>query len=174
LAPDEVVFQTKLQIGLEPLHAARAAKIEAEVALLDADSGNNTNLRDGITDRPSRGRHPTSLWPPGVQPLPPKPWSGQGCPPSAVDPYASTSGASAEQPALSVPNRACRVAQREGTNTQLASSLAAVRVGPAHRDSQRATPRPEQWCLIEWPADEPEPTNTSCPHCPQLSVATPW
>src|SRR5204863_1213594 len=29
---------------------------------------------------------------------------------------------------------------------------------PAHRDYHRAMPRPEEWCLIEWPTDEPEPT----------------
>jgi SRSO17 transposase len=33
-----------------------------------------------------------------------------------------------------------------------------VRVRPARRDYHRSTPRPEEWCLIEWPADEPEPT----------------
>ncbi len=33
-----------------------------------------------------------------------------------------------------------------------------MRVRPAHRDYQRSTPRPEEWCLIEWPPGEPEPT----------------
>jgi SRSO17 transposase len=33
-----------------------------------------------------------------------------------------------------------------------------VRVRPAHRDYQAATARPEEWCLIEWPAGEAEPT----------------
>ena len=36
--------------------------------------------------------------------------------------------------------------------------FAAVRIRPAHRDYHRSTPRPEEWCLIEWPANEPEPT----------------
>jgi SRSO17 transposase len=31
-------------------------------------------------------------------------------------------------------------------------------VRPAHRDYEAATPRPEEWCLIEWPADAAEPT----------------
>ena len=47
---------------------------------------------------------------------------------------------------------------REGSHAPLASRFAAVRVRPAHRDYNRATPRPEEWCLIEWPAGEPEPT----------------
>jgi hypothetical protein len=50
------------------------------------------------------------------------------------------------------------VTWREGSNTRLASRFAAVRVRPAHRDYERDMPRPEEWCLIEWPKDEPEPT----------------
>jgi hypothetical protein len=58
-----------------------------------------------------------------------------------------------------VPKKAWRrVTWREGTNTKRASRFAAVRVRPAHRDYKRSTPRPEEWFLIEWPADEPEPT----------------
>lgn len=48
--PDDVVFQTKTQIALAQLRAARAAGIAAEVALLDdAGYGTDTDLRDGIT-----------------------------------------------------------------------------------------------------------------------------
>ena len=38
------------------------------------------------------------------------------------------------------------------------SRFAAVRVRPAHRDYDRVSPRPEEWCLIEWPKGEAEPT----------------
>jgi transposase len=31
-------------------------------------------------------------------------------------------------------------------------------VRPAHRDYYRTSPRPEEWCLIEWPKGEAEPT----------------
>jgi SRSO17 transposase len=50
------------------------------------------------------------------------------------------------------------VTWREGTNATLTSRFAALRVRPAHRDYNRTTPRPEEWCLIEWPKREPEPT----------------
>jgi SRSO17 transposase len=33
-----------------------------------------------------------------------------------------------------------------------------VRIGVAHGDNQRGDPRPQEWLLIEWPKDEPEPT----------------
>ena len=48
--PDDVVFQTKPQIALDPLRAALAAGIKAEVALADAGYGTDTDFRDGITD----------------------------------------------------------------------------------------------------------------------------
>jgi SRSO17 transposase len=50
-----------------------------------------------------------------------------------------------------------RVTWREGTNTELASRFAAVRVRPAHRDYLGTETRPEEWLLIEWPEGESEP-----------------
>jgi SRSO17 transposase len=153
--PDDIVFQTKPQIALDQLRAARAAGIEADVVLADAGYGNDTDFRDGITEiglAYAVGiQSSTSLWPPGVQPLPPKPWSGRGRP--------THQPISAKQLALELPPKAWRrVTWREGTNTKLAARFAAVRVRPAHRDYKRSTPRPEEWCLIEWPTGEPEPT----------------
>jgi SRSO17 transposase len=161
--PDDVVFQTKPQIALDQLRAALVAGIEAEVALLDAGYGNDTDLRDGITEIGLAYvvgiQSSTSLWPPGVQPLPPKQWSGRGRPTSAIRRDTAHQPISAKQLAVGLPKKAWRrVTWREGSNAKLASRFAAVRVRPAHRDYHRATPRPEEWCLIEWPADEPEPT----------------
>jgi SRSO17 transposase len=96
-----------------------------------------------------------------VEPLPPKQWSGRGRPTSSIRRRNSQhQPISAKQLALGLPKSAWRrVTWREGTNTKLASRFAAVRVRPAHRDYYRSTPRPEEWCLIEWPTDEPEPTH---------------
>jgi SRSO17 transposase len=161
--PDDVVFQTKPQIALDQLRAALAAGIDAEVALLDAGYGNDTDLRDSIIEMGlpyvAGIQSSTSLWPPGVEPLPPKQWSGRGRPTSSIRRDSQHQPISAKQMALGLPKRAWRrVTWREGTNTKLVSRFAAVRVRPAHRDYHRSTPRPEEWCLIEWPADEPEPT----------------
>jgi SRSO17 transposase len=161
--PDAIVFQTRPQIALDQLRAACAAGIGPDVVLADAGYGNDTDFRDGITEigfAYAVGiQSSTSLWPPGVQPLPPKPWSGRGRPTSAIRRDAAHQPISARQLALELPKKAWRrVTWREGTNTRLASRFAAVRVRPAHRDYERSTPRPEEWCLIEWPPDEPEPT----------------
>jgi SRSO17 transposase len=161
--PDDVVFQTKPQIALDQLRAAGAAGIGAKLVLADAGYGNDTDFRDGVTEiglTYAVGiQSSTTIWPPGVEPLPPKQWSGRGRPTSAIRRDAEHQPVSAKQLALALPKQAWRrVTWREGTNTKLASRFAAVRVRPAHRDYQRSTPRPEEWCLIEWPADEPEPT----------------
>jgi SRSO17 transposase len=61
--------------------------------------------------------------------------------------------------ALGLPGKAWRrVTWREGTNTKLASRFAAVRIRPAQGDTSRCEPRAEEWCLIEWPKGEAEPT----------------
>jgi len=161
--PGDVTFQTKPQIALGQLRAAVAAGINAEVALAEAGYGNDTDFRDGITEIGLAYavdiQSSTSLWPPDMEPLPPKPWSGRGRRTSAIRRDTEHQPISAKQLALGLPKKAWRrVTWREGTNTDLASRFAAVRVRPAHRDYHRSTPRPEEWCLIEWPADEPEPT----------------
>ncbi len=161
--PEDVAFQTKPQIALDQLRAACAAGIDAELVLADAGYGIDTDLRDGITELGLAYvvgiQSSTSLWPPGREPLPPKQWSGRGRPTSAVRRDAEHQPVSAKQLALGLPKQAWRrVPWREGTNTTLAARFAAVRVRPAHRDYHRSAPRAEAWCLIEWPADEPEPT----------------
>jgi SRSO17 transposase len=80
--------------------------------------------------------------------------------PDVFDPPRQPASADLGQATGAGPSRQAwrRVTWREGTNTKLVSRFAAVRVRPAHRDYHRSTPRPEEWCLIEWPSDEPEPT----------------
>lgn len=161
--PEEMVFQTKPQIALGQLRAALEAGVTAPAVLADAAYGTDTDFRDGIT---ALGlpyvvgiQSSTSLWPPGVAPLPPKRWSGRGRPPSLIRRDAEHRPVSAKAMALALPKPAWRrVIWREATNAPLVSRFAALRVRPAHRDDHRSTARPEEWCLIEWPVGEPEPT----------------
>jgi SRSO17 transposase len=161
--PNDVTFQTKPQIALAQITAAVAAGVPQAPVLADAGYGVDTAFRDGIT---ALGltyvvgiQSHTSLWPPGMEPLPPKPWTGRGRPPSLVRRDAEHAPMTAKALAASLPKRAWRrVTWREGSNTMLVGRFAAVRVRPAHRDYNRPTPRPEEWMLIEWPKGEPEPT----------------
>ena len=61
--------------------------------------------------------------------------------------------------ALSLPPKAWRrVTWREGSQAELTSRFAARRVRPAHRDTLRTEPWPEEWLLIEWPEGTEEPS----------------
>src|SRR6185503_8769918 len=120
------------------LRAAVAAGIVAEVELVDAVYGTDTDFRDGITEIGLAYvvgiAASTSLWPTGPEPLPPTKWGGSGRPTSLIRRDAKHQPVSAKQMALGLPRRAWRqVTWREGTNTKLTSRFAAVRVRPAHR-----------------------------------------
>ena len=161
--PDAVMFATKPQIALGQIRAALDAGVPPAAVLTDAGYGVDTDFRDSVTKLGLLYvvgiQSSTSVWPPGTAPLPPKRWRRQGRPPSLIRRDPTHRPVPAKQLAQALPKRAWRqVTWREGTNTTLASRFAAVRVHPAHRDYNRTSPRPEEWCLIEWPNGEAEPT----------------
>ena len=65
---------------------------------------------------------------------------------------------SAKEIALALPADAwSTITWREGSTDRLTSCFAGLRVRPAHRDDNLGEPRPEEWLLVEWPAEK-EPT----------------
>lgn len=161
--PEDVVFRTKPEIALAQIRAALEAGVSPGVVLADAGYGNDTSFRTGLTEMGLTYvvgvQSSIRLWPPDTQPLPPKPWSGRGRPPSLVRRQPGHAPVSAKELAQALPEDAWRrVTWREGSKAPLASRFAAIRVRPAHRDYWRSAPRAEQWFLIEWPHGEVEPT----------------
>src|SRR6202165_3240472 len=82
--PQTIAFQTKPEIALEQIKAARTAGLPQGVVLMDAGYGNDTGLRTDITSLSLRyvagiGPNP-SVWPPGAAPSPPQSRSGRGRP----------------------------------------------------------------------------------------------
>src|SRR5919205_584811 len=161
--PDEIAFQTKPAIALDQIRRALAQGIPSGIVLADAGYGVDTGFRASLT---ALGlvyvagiQASTSLWPPGTGPRPPKSWAGRGRPPTRMRRDPEHQPVSAKDLAQKLPTNAWHtVTWREGRNTPLASRFAAVRVRPAHRDTDRAEPWPEEWLLAEWPAGEREPT----------------
>ena len=161
--PEEVAFETKTAIALEQIRQARADGVPAGIVLGDAGYGDETDFRVGVA---ALGlsyvlgvRCGTSVWPPGTAPLPPPPWSGRGRPPTRLRRSPEHQPVSLKALALSLSPRAWRrVIWREGSKADLASRFAALRVRPAHRDTLRSQPWPEEWLLVEWPEGEAEPT----------------
>ncbi|HET6466758.1 MAG TPA: IS701 family transposase [Geminicoccaceae bacterium] len=160
--PDKIGFETKPVIALDQLRQARDEGIPVGIVLGDAGYGDECDFRVGVSELDLRyvlGIRPgTSVWPPGQAPLPPAPWSGQGRPPTRLRRSPEHQPVSVKDLARSLPRRAWRsVTWREGSQTELTSRFALQRVRPAHRDTQRSEPWPEEWLLIEWPEGAKEP-----------------
>jgi SRSO17 transposase len=160
--PSGQKFATKPDIALEQVRTAIEAGVTPGIVLADAGYGDETAFRDGITALGllySVGIRPgTTVWPPGVSPLPPAPGTGRGRPPSLLRRGPGHEPLSVKALAMSLPPTAYQsVHWREGSQSTLSSRFAAVRVRPAHRDYWRSKPRDEEWLLIEWPEGDAEP-----------------
>jgi SRSO17 transposase len=161
--PAEITFRTKPQIALEQIRTATAEGVAPGVVLADAGYGADGGFRAGLSELGLTyvvGVQPTlSVWRPGESPLPPKPWSGRGRPPSRVGRTDNHKPISAKALAEEFDAETWRtIAWREGTNTELNSRFAAVRLRPASRDYNRPEAHAEEWLLIEWPEGEVEPS----------------
>lgn len=166
--PTEVVFATKPQISLAQLQRAVADGVERGVVLADAAYGTNSEWRAGVD---ALDLHyavgvvsSVIVWPPGTEPQPPAPWSGQGRPPVRHRRTADRQPMSVEALARSLPAQDWNTVQwREGSNTPLSSRFAALRVRPAQGDRLRDY----EWLLIEWPAGEAGPTRYFLSNLPE-------
>ena len=161
--PKQIEFRTKPQIALGQIEAAHRAGLELGVIEADAAYGDLPDFRDGLTQLKLLYcvgvREPTTVWPEGQGPLPPKPYSGRGPRPKLLRRDEQHQPISVKQLALGLPAKAYRkVTWREGARGKMSSRFAAVRVRTAHQDFQRTKPRPEEWLLIEWPEGASEPT----------------
>jgi SRSO17 transposase len=160
--PETITFETKTVIALGQLRQALAAGVPVGIVLGDPAYGDETDFRVGVADLGLRymlGVRPgTSVWAPGTGPLPPLPWSGRGRRPTRLRRDAENQPVTLKALALSLPAQDWHsVTWRTGTNGELSSRFAAVRVRPAHRDTARSEPWPEEWLLIEWPEGDAEP-----------------
>jgi SRSO17 transposase len=98
------------------------------------------------------------VWPPGIEPLPPKRYRGTGRPPVMPRRTARRQPLSVKALAQQLPASAFQtISWREGTNETLSSRFAAGRVRHAGGNAGRARLHPQQWLLIEWPAGDTEP-----------------
>ena len=161
--PEDVTFKSKNQIALEQIKQARLQGLPQGVVLMDAGYGNNSDLREGITQEGLSyvaGIGPTTtVWAPGTLPLPPAPWTGRGRPGKRLRRDATHQPVSVKSLAAALPQDAWQtIAWREGTNETLSGRFARCRVRPAHRDDLREAVRSQEWLLIEWPQGEAEPT----------------
>ena len=161
--PEGIGFATKWQIAVGALEQMVEDGVPPAPVVADAGYGVVTAFRDAMT---ARGLSymvgitaETTLWPPEVEPLPPRRWSGQGRPPTNLRRSARHRPESARSLAVGLPRTSWRTIRwREGTRGMMQSRFAALRVRAAHRDEARRQPRTREWLLIEWPRGEEQPT----------------
>ena len=161
--PKDRGFATKVTIALEQLAQCRERGIPTGMVLADADYGNNHVFREGLEKLDLSYvvgvKQHTSAWGPGVLPLKPEPNLGKGRQRIRIQYTEGHRPESLKTLAMKQDAKAWQTVEwREGTNETLRGRFTALRVRAAHRDHTRRTVRPEQWLLIEWPPDEPEPT----------------
>lgn len=176
--PEDIEFLTKPQIALIQVEQIVKAGLRGPV-VADAAYGDSVDFRDGVT---ALGipyavgvKSTASIWPPGMAPLPPPPWKGNGRPPTRLRRSPEHSPMSVKEFALSLsPTEFQEVEWREGERGPMKSRFAAVRVIPAHRDNKvTKAPRSPEWLLIEWPDGEKEPTKYWFSTLPEdTSIAT--
>ena len=170
--PEEVHFATKTQIALQQLRTLLDEGAPRHCVLADAGYGVDNAFRQALSDMgllyAVGVTSAVVVWPSGVQPLPPRRYSGMGRP--AVVPRRTTTlqPMSVKALAMSLPPEAFQaITRREGANTPLRERFAAVRVHHAGGNVGKARLRPEQWLLIEWPASDAEPSKYFLSTLPQ-------
>ncbi len=161
--PQEIRFTTKPVIALQQIRKAVEENVTTAPVLTDAAYGNDSQFREELTELGLEYvvgvQKSTTVWRAGKAPLPAKRWKGVGRPPSLLRRDKQHQPISLKQLAESLSATAWKsISWREGTKQKLRSRFAMLRVRVAHRDYWRSELPEEEWLLIEWPAQESEPT----------------
>jgi len=161
--PEAMRFATKTEIALQQLRHLLAEGAPKHCVLADAGYGVDTEFRRALTEMGLEYvvgvTSAVVVWPPGVEPLPPAPYSGNGRPPVMPRRTPELQPMSVKSLAMALPASTFQtISWREGTNHTLSDRFAAVRVRHAGGNSGKARLRVQQWLLIEWPHGQAEPT----------------
>jgi len=170
--PPDVTFRKKWEIALTQIDGLLDDDLPRAPVLADAGYGNITEFREGLSRRGLRyavGVNPeTSVWPEGMDPLPPKSWSGRGRRPRRLRRDASHRPVSVKALALAIPAGDWKTVRwREGTRGTMSSRFVVLRVRAAHQDFKEDKVRDWEWLLIEWPGGEKEPTKYTLSTAPE-------
>ncbi|MCA1680822.1 MAG: IS701 family transposase [Actinobacteria bacterium] len=169
--PDEVMFKTKPELGVELIERAAGWDVPAAPVLGDQAYGDNTALRERLNDIElgyvlSVGTE-TKVFAPGTSFAAPKRSPGGGRPPSRPRPDTEPQAIAALIAGLS-PQQWQTVTFRDGPDKPVSSRFCFVRVRAANRAKKR-TPWPprQEWLIAEWPEGREAPTDYWLSNLPQ-------
>lgn len=160
--PADVKFATKTEIALRQLEKLLSEGAPKHCVLADAGYGVDQRFRQRLIEMGLPYvvgiKSSVVVWPPGLEPLPPKRYRGMGRPPVVPRRTAHRQPVSVKALAQTLPASAFhKISWREGTNETLSGRFAAVRVRHAGGNIGKARLHPAQWLLIEWPVGDVEP-----------------
>jgi SRSO17 transposase len=158
--PKDVTFHKKWELSLELLDLARAWGLPNRIVLADADYGDRSEFRAGLEQRGlSYAVAITGQLVVWAQPPRPRVPCRQGPGPAPKRPrYEDEAPQSVKALAQQNEARFRKVTWREGTKGAMSSRFFVQRVQTAHHWQFGEQPGKSVWLLVEWPADEPEPT----------------
>lgn len=139
--PEEMKFATKTEIALQQLQTLLAEGAPKYCVLADAGYEVDQAFRQRLTDMgmPYVVGITSSVvvWPPGIEPLPPKPYRGMGRPPVMPRRTKARQPVSVKDLSHAMPASAFQTIKwRHGTNEALSGRFAAVRVHHAPGGTQ--------------------------------------
>ena len=160
--PGGVKFATKTEIALQQMETLLAEGAPKYCVLADAGYGVDQAFRQRLTEMGLPYvvgiKSSVVVWPPGLEPLPPKRYGGKGRPSRVPRRTRSRQPVSVKDLAHALPASAFQtISWREGANQTLRGRFVAVRVRHAGGNIGKARLHPEQWLLIEWPHNDAEP-----------------
>ena len=158
--PEDLVFKTKWQLGLEIIDQTRSWGLSDRIVVSDGGYGESTEFRDGLEARQLAyvvGISPTlGVWTARPQATIPPRHPGRGAPATRFD-YGKQRPLSAQEAAVKTKGWKS-IRWRQGTKGWLESRFVARRVQPSHGFVHGQPPHKEVWLLAEWPESEKEPT----------------
>jgi SRSO17 transposase len=157
--PDEIKFQTKMEIALGQIDAALADGVRRHMVLADAGYGDSHEFRQALRERGlvyAVGVNGSPVvWSPSSNPRIPPRNGPKGHPPTRYRDEANPPIPIGE---LAKTLKYRKVSWREGSKGWQSSRFAAVRIRTAHRHTLSRPPGDEEWLLCEWPKGEAGPT----------------
>lgn len=160
--PAAAQFQPKWELALAMMDRVRKWGVASpQVILADTGYGHIAPFRAGLRHRELPYvvgvESNAGVWLAPAAIAPPPKRAGRGRPrtrQSYREPPRSV-----QEVAQTLPRPAWKIIRwREGSQGWLSSRFAAVRVWPSHGHTKGHAEEPESWLLIQWPADEPQPT----------------
>jgi len=161
--PEDIGFQTKQQIALQQLKQCCDQEVPRGVVAADAAYGHDLHFREGVEalglEYVLSVQSTTLVWPPGTKPRKPDNYKGVGRKPTRQRIAKGEEPQQIEQLALSLDDKQWRrVTWAQGSNKNLSSHFAFVRVRVAPKNHLSKPLREEQWLIVEWPETAEQPT----------------